>query len=215
MNESEPKLKDGYKAVSEQEAEQAVRVLLSYMGDDPERSELKKTPSRVIKAFKEMCAGYDQDPSDLISTFSDGSSDADVMHQLRSQHIDQIVLVKDIEFSSTCEHHLLPFRGKAHVAYIPNPSNGVIGLSKLPRLVKVFAKRLQVQEKLTKQIANQIEESGALAVGVVIHATHSCMSCRGVESINSTTITSKMSGLFRTNTDARVELMNLINQPAL
>ena len=180
-------------------AESLVRGILAYIGEDIAREGLAKTPHRVVKSWGEIYGGYRQDPAEILSTvFKDGSCD-------------EMVILKDIEFSSTCEHHMLPFIGRAHVAYLP--SGRVVGLSKLARLVDCFAKRLQIQEKFTKQIAGAIAKHlKPKGVAVVVEAHHQCMSCRGVGKRNTTMITSAMLGTFRRNGVARAEFLSLIRK---
>jgi len=179
----------------------AVRTLLAGLGEDPDREGLEKTPARVEKALKFLTKGYHEDPKALVN-------DA-----LYSVGYDEMVLVKDIDVFSMCEHHLLPFHGKAHVAYIPNGK--VIGLSKIPRLVDMFARRLQVQERLTVQIAETIRDAiHPRGVGVVIEAVHFCMMMRGVEKQNAVAVTSCMLGGFRDRQPTREEFLELIRRPA-
>ncbi len=165
-----------------------IRKLLADLGEDPSREGLRDTPKRVEKAYKFLTSGYDADIDQVLN------------NALFSVDYNEMVIVKDIDFYSLCEHHLLPFFGKCHVAYIP--SNKVIGLSKLPRLVDVFSRRLQVQERLTNQIADTIRDKIApLGVAVVMEATHLCMSMRGVQKQNSFCVTSAMQGAFRDNAE--------------
>ena len=179
-------------------AREHVVGLIQFIGDDPEREGLLETPSRVVKAHKEMFSGYDIVVSDLMKTFESGDYDG-------------IVICKDIEFYSTCEHHMVPFYGRAHVGYIPDGK--VIGLSKIARLVDAFAKRLQIQENMTKQIADAIHEGlSPKAVGVVVEGHHLCMMARGVQKQNSAMITSAMTGAFRTSDSARAEFLKLIGK---
>ena len=174
----------------------AVRTLLVGMGEDPSREGLDKTPERVAKAFKFLTSGYSQDPKTLIN------------EALFTVTYDEMVVVKDIDVFSLCEHHLLPFYGKAHVAYIPNGK--VVGLSKIPRLVDMFARRLQVQERLTVQIAEAIQEYiQPRGVGVIVEAMHFCMMMRGVEKQNSVAVTSCMLGSFRERQPTREEFLAL------
>ncbi len=175
----------------------AVRTILRAVGEDPDRDGLLETPRRVAKMYAEMFAGLRLDPGrHLDVTFE--------------ENYDEIVLVKNIEFTSMCEHHLLPFRGVAHVAYIPN--GRVTGLSKLARVVEEVSRRPQVQERMTQTVANLIEERlQSSAVGVIVKAEHSCMSMRGIRKQGSMTVTSAMRGTFRTNAASRAELMSLIN----
>ncbi len=175
-----------------------VRALLEYIGDDPDREGLRETPKRVLAAFGEYFAGYAEDPREhLEKTFEE------------VEGYDEMVLVSDIDVHSHCEHHLAPFVGKAHVAYLPN--GRVVGLSKLARVVDVFARRLQVQEKMTMQIAQVIEDVLRPAgVAVVIQCQHFCMCHRGVRKPNSWTTTSKLTGAFLNNPSSRLELFKLI-----
>lgn len=180
------------------EAEQHVKALLSLIGDDPNREGLADTPARVVRALEEHFGGYGQDPREhLDRTFDE------------VQGYDELVLVSDIEVYSHCEHHMVPFVGKAHVGYIPK--GRVVGLSKLARVVDVFAKRLQVQEKLTVQIAQAIEESLApQGVAVVLQCQHFCMCYRGVKKPGSWTTTSRLRGIFLQDPAARMELLTLL-----
>ena len=174
-----------------------IRQLLVALGEDPSREGLRNTPRRVEKALSFLTSGYGADP------------DAVLNNALFTVDYTEMVIVKDIDFYSLCEHHLLPFFGKCHIAYIP--STRVIGLSKIPRLVDVFSRRLQIQERLTNQIADTIREKIApLGVAVVIEATHLCMSMRGVEKQNSFAVTSAMLGAFRSNARTRMEFLELI-----
>jgi len=177
----------------------AVRTILRAVGEDPDREGLLETPRRVAKMYAEMFSGLQQDPGrHLEVTFE--------------ETYDEIVLVRDIPFTSMCEHHLLPFRGVAHVAYIPN--GRVTGLSKLARVVEEVSRRPQVQERMTQTIADLIESRlGSRAVGVIVKAEHSCMSIRGVRKEGSLTVTSTMRGAFRSDPASRAELMSLINSP--
>jgi len=177
----------------------AVRTILRAVGEDPDREGLLETPRRVAKMYAEMFSGLQQDPGrHLEVTFE--------------ETYDEIVLVRDIPFTSMCEHHLLPFRGVAHVAYIPN--GRVTGLSKLARVVEEVSRRPQVQERMTQTIADLIESRlGSRAVGVIVKAEHSCMSIRGVRKEGSLTVTSTMRGAFRSDPSSRAELMSLINSP--
>jgi GTP cyclohydrolase I len=173
------------------------RRMLQLIGEDPERDGLRHTPERFEKALRFLTSGYHQDPKKLLNG------------AMFSVCYDQMVLVKDIEVYSLCEHHMLPFFGKCHVAYIPDKK--VVGLSKIPRLVNMFARRLQIQERLTNQIASAIQQEIApLGVGVVVEARHLCMVMRGVEKQNSQTVTSAMLGAFRENVQTREEFLSLI-----
>lgn len=175
-----------------------IKRFLEYIGEDPSREGLIDTPKRVVKSWAELYAGYDQDPAKILSTcFVDGACD-------------EVVILRDIEFSSMCEHHILPFVGRVDIGYIPNGK--VIGLSKLARLVECFAKRLQIQEKMTGQISQAIQDNlQPKGVAVVIRAHHQCMSCRGIKKANSLMITSSMVGVFRDDHLARAEFMNLLS----
>ncbi|MDX8412120.1 MAG: GTP cyclohydrolase I FolE [Mariprofundaceae bacterium] len=178
---------------------QHVRAMLEYIGEDPDREGLQDTPERVLRAMREHFSGYAEDPSEhLLKTFEE------------VEGYDEMVLVSDIDVFSHCEHHLAPFVGKAHVAYLPN--GRVVGLSKLARIVDVFAKRLQVQEKMTMQIAQVIEDALKPAgVAVVIQCQHYCMCYRGVKKPGAWTTTSKLTGAFLKNPSSRLELFSLIN----
>ena len=184
----------------QQEFEKAVQTMLEIIGEDPKREGLVKTPQRVYKAFLHLTQGYSQDPKEILNEALFTSSN------------DEMVLVRDIEFYSLCEHHLLPIIGRAHVAYIPNGK--VVGLSKIPRMVNVFARRLQIQEQMTEQIADALMETiNPKGVGVVIQARHMCMEMRGVEKICSTTVSSALRGVFKENIKTREEFFSLINAP--
>jgi len=174
-----------------------IEQLLKELGEDPNREGLLKTPERVEKALKFFTKGYDDQPEDVLN------------NALFTEDYDEMVIVKDIDLFSMCEHHMLPFFGKCHVAYIPH--NQIVGLSKIVRLVEVFSRRLQVQERLTSQIADTIfKVLKPYGVGVVVEAQHLCMMMRGVEKQNSIAITSSMLGNFRTNVETRMEFMDLI-----
>jgi GTP cyclohydrolase I len=182
-------------------AEAAVRELLIAVGEDPDRPGLLDTPARVARAYAEQFAGLGQDPREVLSTVFDEGHD-------------EMVLVRDIEMYSTCEHHLVPFHGRAAVGYIPNESGRITGLSKLARLVELYAKRPQVQERLTSQIADaMMEVLEPRGVIVVIEAEHLCMSMRGIKKPGATTMTSAVRGTFRTNASTRAEAMSLILAP--
>jgi GTP cyclohydrolase I len=175
----------------------AYREILDHIGEDPQRDGLKRTPERTAKAIQFLTRGYDEDPAQLLRG------------ALFEVDYDEMVIVKDIEMFSLCEHHMLPFFGKVHVAYLPKGK--VIGLSKIPRLVDTFARRLQVQERLTKQIAETIQEAiHPIGVGVVVEARHLCMMMRGVEKQHSATVTSSMLGAFREEQQTREEFLSLI-----
>jgi len=180
--------------------EQAMRSILSGLGEDPDRDGLNLTPHRVAQSLRFLTSGYTKD---IDSVLNDAMFDV---------CYDQMVLVRDIEVFSLCEHHLLPFFGRCHVAYIPNQK--VIGLSKIPRLVDVFARRLQVQERLTQQIAQTLmQKINPQGVGVVMEAKHLCMIMRGVEKQNSVAVTSAMLGVFRDDRRTREEFLNLVHPP--
>jgi len=178
---------------------EAYKSILSGIGEDAKREGLVKTPERVAKALAFMTSGMDMNPSDILKS------------ALFSEDNDEMVLVRDIEVFSLCEHHMLPFFGKAHIAYIPNGT--IVGLSKIPRVVDAFARRLQVQERLTEQIRDCIQETlNARGVAVVIEAQHLCMQMRGVEKQGCVTTTSAFTGAFLEDSKTRLELMNLINR---
>jgi GTP cyclohydrolase I len=181
------------------EVEDAVRVLLRHIGEDPDRQGLQRTPERVVRALEFLAGGYKQDARAVING------------ALFTEDYQEMIVCKDLDFYSLCEHHLLPFMGKAHVAYIPK--NHIIGLSKIARLVEIYARRLQVQERMTTQIASTIlEQLDPLGVGVVLEAEHLCMRMRGVEKQNSWITTSAMLGVFRTNQETRQEFMTLLRK---
>ena len=181
--------------------EEAVTKVLELLGEDPQREGLLKTPRRVAKSLKFLTEGYRQDPREILN------------QALFSSSNDEMVVVRDIEFYSMCEHHMLPIIGRAHVAYIPDGK--VVGLSKIPRIVNVFARRLQIQEQMTEQIADAILETiNPKGVAVVIHARHMCMEMRGVQKINSTTVSSALRGLFKSDQRTRNEFYNIIDTPA-
>lgn len=183
------------------EFEQTITKMLELIGEDPTREGLLKTPSRVAKALQFLTEGYHQDPKEILNKALFTSSN------------DEMVVVRDIEFYSMCEHHMLPIIGRAHVAYIPD--GRVVGLSKIPRIVNVFARRLQIQEQMTEQIADAILETiNPKGVAVVLHARHMCMEMRGVQKINSTTVSSALRGLFKSDHRTRSEFYNIINTPA-
>ena len=184
------------------EAEEAVRTLIRWMGDDPTREGLIDTPKRVIKSYAELFSGYTQDPSEILErTFEETDGYGD------------IVLLKDIRVESYCEHHLIPITGVAHVAYIPE--NRVVGISKLARTVELFSKRLQIQEKLTSQVANAINDTlKPKGVAVLIEAEHGCMTTRGVHKPGVNMVTKTLLGCFKENPDLRTEFLSLIKRPA-
>ncbi|MEA3521656.1 MAG: GTP cyclohydrolase I FolE [Campylobacterota bacterium] len=189
------------KSIEQKEFENAVKVMMQSVGEDPLREGLEKTPQRVYKAYQFMYGGYKENPEAILES------------ALFSSTNDEMVLIKDIELYSTCEHHLLPIIGRAHIAYIPDGK--VVGLSKIPRVVDVFSRRMQIQEQLTEQIADVIMKTiQPKGVAVVIQARHMCMEMRGVEKINSTTTSSALRGLFKRDEKTRSEFFNLINAPA-
>ena len=180
------------------DAKEAVKILLSYLESDFEREGLIDTPDRVIDSWDEIFSGYTMDPETILSSTFNGEG------------YDGIVLLKDIEFHSTCEHHLQPFNGKAHIAYIP--IDRIVGISKLSRIVECHARRLQNQERITKNIADGLENYLApLGCAVIIEAAHGCMPCRGVKQANALMTTSAMRGVFFDKAEARQELFQLIN----
>ena len=187
---------------SPKEAEDAVRVLLRWAGDDPDREGLLGTPERLVRAFDEWFSGYGVDPIDLLQrTFEE------------TDGYDEMVVLRDIRFESHCEHHIAPIIGKAHVAYLPRKR--VVGISKLARLVDVYAKRLQIQEKMTAQIANTINKVlNPIGVAVVIEAAHHCMTTRGIHKAGATMVTSRMLGAFRTDPSTRREFLAMIGNTA-
>ena len=176
-----------------------MRVLIEWAGDDPEREGLLETPKRVAKSYRELFAGYESDPKDyLAKTFEEVGG------------YDELVILKDIPVVSFCEHHMLPFIGRAHVGYLP--SNRVVGISKLARLVEVHAKRLQIQERMTAEIASTIERVlNPHGVAVVIEGTHTCMTTRGVHKSQATMVTSRMLGVFRDHAETRQEFLSAID----
>ena len=184
---------------SRAEAEAAVRTLIRWAGDDPGREGLVGTPDRVVRAYEEFFAGYDQDPAEILQrTFEE------------TDGYDEMVLLRDIRLESHCEHHMVPILGKVHVAYLPD--RRVVGISKLARVVEIFARRLQIQETLTAQIANTLDEVlQPKGVAVVIEAAHQCMTTRGIRKPGVTMVTSRMLGAFRTDPITRRELMALIH----
>ena len=183
---------------SREEAKEAVKTMLAWAGDNPNREGLIETPERVVSAYEEFFAGYDMDPDEILDkTFEEVAG------------YDEMVIVKDVRLESHCEHHMVPFIGIAHVAYIPHKR--VVGISKLARIVDVYAKRLQTQETMTAQIADTIQRVlEPRGVAVVIDAEHQCMSTRGVHKSETSTVTSRMLGIFRTDERTRSEFMNLI-----
>jgi GTP cyclohydrolase I len=186
---------------SKEEALNAVRTLISWAGDDPDREGLIETPDRVVRSYKEFFSGYEEDPEKVLGkTFEE------------VEGYDEVVIVRNIRVESHCEHHMVPLVGVAHVGYIPNKR--VVGISKLARVVDIYGKRLQTQETMTALIADTIDRVlEPKGVAVVIDANHECMSTRGIHKTESSTITSRMLGSFRDNVETRAEFMNLINAP--
>ncbi|MGD0912596.1 MAG: GTP cyclohydrolase I FolE [Terracidiphilus sp.] len=199
VNKAVRRIAPNDEGLSQFSTQEIYREILSRLGEDPNRDGLLATPARVEKAMTFLTRGYNEDP---LKVLHGALFDVDY---------DEMVIVKDIEMFSLCEHHMLPFFGKVHVAYIPNGK--VIGLSKIPRLVEVFARRLQVQERLTRQVADAIQDAiKPQGVGVVIEARHLCMMMRGVEKQHSSTVTSAMVGCFRQK-ETRSEFLSLVRQP--
>ena len=187
---------------TKEQAEEAVKTLLRYAGDDPTREGLVGTPDRVVRAYKEWFAGYDEDPRKLLErTFEDAAG------------YDEIICLRNIRIETHCEHHMVPIIGTAHVAYLPRDK--VVGISKLARVVECYAKRLQIQEKMTAQVADAIEQTlNPRGVGVVIEAAHLCMTTRGIRKPGVSMITSAMRGVFREKASARSELLSLLKNPS-
>ena len=181
------------------EIQALVEQMLVHLGEDPSRNGLEKTPERVAKAFRFFTEGYQQDPEEILNG------------ALFPIEYDEMVVIRDIDFFSLCEHHLLPFYGKCHVAYLPN--GRIVGLSKIPRLVEVYSRRLQVQERLTMQIAEALQQKlNPQGVAVVMEARHLCMMMRGVETPNAVAVTSSMQGVFQSQQQTRQEFLNLIRR---
>lgn len=177
---------------------EVIRNLLRLIGEDPDREGLRETPARFLKALAEYTRGYRQKPEDILKVFEDGA-----------QSVDEMVIVRDIPLYSLCEHHLAPFFGKAHIGYVPDQR--ILGLSKISRLVEVFSRRLQVQERLTNQIADALATHlSPMGVAVVIECRHMCMESRGVRHSGATTVTSALRGTIKTNADTRKEFLSLI-----
>jgi len=183
---------------TEDDAKEAVRTLIKWAGDDPKREGLIETPARVVKSYKDFFSGYNLDPREILSK------------KFREvEGYDEIIILKDIRLESHCEHHMVPFVGIAHVGYLPKKK--IVGLSKLARLVEIFAKRLQIQEKLTAQIANSIDEVlQPRGVGVIIEASHLCVATRGIHKPDSKMVTSRMLGSFRDDPATRKEFLELV-----
>lgn len=177
-------------------AEATVREMLRHIGDDPDREGLLETPARVVRSWQELFSGYGQNPADVLKVFEDGACD-------------EMVILQGVSFTSFCEHHLLPFFGVAHIAYLP--AKRVIGLSKLARILDIYARRLQIQERLTTQVTTALDEHlQPLGSACVIEATHLCMSCRGAQKPGSRMLTSSLTGSFRSDPSVRAEFFGLI-----
>ncbi|MDA9137047.1 GTP cyclohydrolase I FolE [Pelagibacterales bacterium] len=191
------------KKPSNAEAEKAVRTLISFVGEDPNREGLLDTPKRVVKAYQDWYGGYNQDPKEVLNkTFSE------------IEGYDEIIMLKDIRVESHCEHHMAPFIGSAHVAYLPNKR--VVGISKLARITRIFSKRMQVQEKLTAEIANCLQQVlKPRGVAVVIEAQHECMTTRGINEPGISMVTSQLLGKFRTDASTRKEFYSMIQQGSI
>jgi GTP cyclohydrolase I len=182
--------------MNNQKIEEYIKNILVELGENTEREGLINTPKRVAKSYKSLFSGYGKNPSEILTVFDD-------------EHYDEMIVVKDVEFYSFCEHHMLPFFGKAHIGYIPNGK--IIGLSKIPRIVDIFSRRLQNQERITQQIATSLMELlQPKGVGVVLEAQHFCMMARGVEKQNSVVRTSAMKGIFKERDNTRAEFLELI-----
>jgi GTP cyclohydrolase I len=193
--------KDAVERPTREEAEEAVRTLIRWAGDDPTREGLLGTPSRVIRAYDEFFAGYHEDPTEVLGRTFDETGG-----------YDEMVVLRDIEFFSHCEHHIVPIVGKAHIGYLPDTR--VLGISKLARLVEIFARRLQIQEKLTADIANGLNDAlKPRGVAVVIEAVHQCMTTRGVKKPGVSLVTSQMLGSFREDEKTRREFLSIIGNP--
>ena len=202
LNKSLKIVPEGSGRPSRDEAEDAVRTLIRWAGDNPEREGLLDTPARVVRAYEEYFSGYEADPEEILKRTFEEVDD-----------YDEMVLLKDIRFESHCEHHMAPIIGKAHVAYLPK--SRVVGISKLARVVEIYAQRLQIQEKMTAQIAGAIDEVlQPLGVAVIIEAAHQCMTCRGVHKPGVSMVTSKMLGAFRADERTRREFLAMVASPA-
>lgn len=183
---------------------QAIRYhvygLLKALGEDPAREGLRDTPDRVCRAYAELFAGYGQDPKTVLRTFEDGAQD-----------YDELIVVRDVGFTSLCEHHMMPFNGRAHVGYLPAVGGRIVGLSKLARLVDVFARRLQVQERMTVQVVRALDDIlSPRGCGCVVEATHHCLSCRGARKEGAVMVTSALRGVFKTDAKARGEFLSSV-----
>ena len=196
-------LATGVARPSRQEAEAAVRTLIRWAGDNPEREGLAGTPDRVVRSYEEFFAGYDEDPREMLRrTFEE------------VEGYDEVVMLRDIRLVSHCEHHMVPIIGKVHIGYLPDKR--VVGISKLARVVDAYARRLQIQEKLTAQIANTLQEVlQPRGVAVVIEAAHQCMTTRGVQKSDVAMVTSRMLGAFRDNGETRREFLTMIGQKSV
>lgn len=180
------------------EALSLLQRMLTLIGEDPSREGLKDTPKRILKSWEELYSGYNKNPEDVLTVFN-------------AEGYNQMIVLKDIELYSTCEHHLLPFYGKAHVAYLPNPNGKIVGISKLARLVDIYARRLQIQERIGEQVTEALMNLlGAQGAACVIEASHMCMRMRGVEKQNSIMVTSSMKGVFLSDGIVRNEFQNFI-----
>ena len=189
----------GDKLLAHLDSEELLRELFRRIGEDPDREGLRQTPARIIRSWNELFSGYGQRTEDVLAT------------QFDAEHYDETVLLREVEFYSTCEHHMLPFSGQAHLAYIPNQK--IVGLSKLARLLDVFARRLQVQERLTRQIATELARVlKPKGVAVMIEGKHQCMSCRGVRKREGNMITSCLLGEFKDNAASRTEFFSLVRK---
>lgn len=199
-NEQKDQLVDERHGMTRSEVEKSIRNLILWAGDDPDREGLLDTPKRVVKAFEEFFSGYQTDPTEYLArTFEE------------TDGYDEMIVLRDIAFTSHCEHHILPVIGRAHVAYLPNKR--VVGISKLARVVEAFAKRLQIQERMTAQIANAIEDAlQPRGIAVMIEAEHQCMTTRGVMKPGVSMITSRMLGAFREDAKTRLEFESIISK---
>lgn len=193
---------DGQERQSHDTAAEAVRTLIRWAGDDPDREGLVGTPDRVVRAYREFFAGYDEDPREVLQrTFEE------------IEGYDEMVILRDIRIESHCEHHMVPIIGRAHVAYLPD--SRVVGISKLARVIEIYARRLQIQEKMTAQVANTIDEVlRPPGVAVVVEAAHQCMTTRGVHKAGVTMVTSRMLGTFRDGSETRREFLSMIGRPS-
>jgi len=201
MNEIKRKGNAGTGRPTREQAEEAVRTLIRWAGDDPDREGLVGTPSRVVRSYEEFFSGYGIDPVDVLSRTFD-----------ETEGYDEMVVLRDIRFESHCEHHMAPIIGRAHIAYLPR--RRVVGISKLARLLELYSRRLQIQEKLTAQIANTIDEVlQPRGVAVVLDAAHQCMTTRGVHKPGASMVTSRMLGAFRTDPSTRREFLAIIGSP--